>query len=198
MFESAPIIAGSAAPGVVVTAMLIFCARILDVSLGTLRIISVAKGRKYLAPLFGFFEILIWLTAISRVMRSDPNPYYFLAYASGFALGNYIGILVEEKLAIGTLLVRVILGEDPADLLEAFRRRRIGFTCVEGTGAQGPVKVIFSIIRRRRLADFITLIKEFEPGAFYTIGDIHSAREEFSVDETRARFRLFRWVRKGK
>ncbi len=198
MFESAPIIAGSAALVAGVTALLIFCARILDVSLGTLRIISVAKGRKYLAPLLGFFEILIWLTAISRVMRSDPNPYYFLAYASGFALGNYIGILVEEKLAIGTLLVRVILHGDPFTLLEAFRRERIGFTCVEGTGSQGPVKVVFSILRRRRLPCIIALIKEFEPGAFFTIGDIHSAREELTVDETRARFRLFRWVRKGK
>jgi len=83
--------------------LLIFFARVCDVSLGTIRIIFISKGIKYLAPIVGFFEILIWLLAISQIMQNLTNPYYYIFYAGGFATGNLVGIILDEKLSIGTV-----------------------------------------------------------------------------------------------
>ncbi|MCF7794547.1 MAG: DUF5698 domain-containing protein [Candidatus Cloacimonetes bacterium] len=88
--------------------ILIFISRIFDVSLGTLRIIFVNKGMRYLAPIIGFFEVLIWLIVISQVMQNMNSPINYIAYAAGFATGNYVGILIEQKLAMGITLIRII------------------------------------------------------------------------------------------
>ena len=89
----------------VVIPVLIFLARILDVSIGTLRLIYVSRGYKTLAPVLGFFEVLIWLAAIRQIMQHVDNPACFLAYALGFASGNYIGMWISEKLSIGKVLL---------------------------------------------------------------------------------------------
>ena len=87
---------------------LIFLARICDVTIGTIRIILVSKGRKNMAPFLGFFEVFIWILAISRIMQNLNNPICYIAYAGGFAAGNYIGMMVEEKIALGVILIRII------------------------------------------------------------------------------------------
>ena len=96
----------------VILPFLIFIARITDVSLGTLRIIFVSKGYKIIAPLIGFIEILIWIVAISKIIQNIDNWICYIAYAGGFAVGNYVGMRLEEKLAIGFELVRVITQKD--------------------------------------------------------------------------------------
>jgi len=101
--------------------VLIFLARILDVSFGTIRIIFVSRGRKFLAPLIGFFEILIWLVAIGKVMQNLTNVYCYIAYAGGFAAGNFTGMWIEEKLAMGTLVIQVITKKDASALIENFK-----------------------------------------------------------------------------
>ena len=85
----------------VVLPILIFLARICDVSLGTVRLIFVSRGFKYLAPVIGFFEVLIWILAMTQIMQNLTNPICYLGYAGGFATGNYIGILIAEKLSLG-------------------------------------------------------------------------------------------------
>jgi hypothetical protein len=104
----------------VVLPILIFLARVIDVSLGTLRIIFIARGRRKLAPLLGFFEVLIWIVVVSQVMQNLHSPLSFIAYAAGFATGNYVGMWIEDKLAIGTLIVRVIV---PQEASRRWRRR---------------------------------------------------------------------------
>jgi len=102
--------------------ILIFFARVGDVSLGTIRIIFISKGIKYLAPLIGFFEILIWLVAISQIMQNLTNIYYYIFYAGGFATGNLVGIIIEEKLSIGTVAIRIITRKDAEELTNALKK----------------------------------------------------------------------------
>lgn len=92
----------------IILPILIFLARIVDVTFGTIRIIFVSRGLKWLAPIFGFFEIMIWLFAIGQVFSNMTNITYYVAYAGGFACGNFVGIWIEEKMAIGTMVVRII------------------------------------------------------------------------------------------
>ena len=92
----------------VVLPALIFIARVCDVTIGTLRIISVSRGYKFLAPVFGFFEVLIWIVVIGKVMQNLGNVFCYIGYAGGFATGNLVGIIIEERLAMGILLIRII------------------------------------------------------------------------------------------
>ena len=156
---------------------LIFLARMADVTLGTLRIIMVSRGLKNIAPIVGFFEVLIWLLAIRQIMMNLTEVSYFLAYAGGFAAGNYIGMWVEEKLAMGHTIVRIITNKEVKPLLNQFRNRNIGVTCIFGQGAEGPVTVVFVIIKRKDLLDVIQLINQFNPQAFYSLEDVRRINE---------------------
>jgi len=156
----------------VILPLLIFLARIVDVTLGTVRLIFVSRGFKYLAPVAGFFEVLIWILAIGQIMQNLSNPVCYLAYAGGFATGNYVGILIAERLSLGIVLVRVIT-QRPADpLLKCLRERDYGVTSVDGQGANGPVQVVFTIVPRREVDTVVGLVKTFNPQAFYSIEEV--------------------------
>lgn len=163
--------------GIWIGILLVFIARISDVTLGTMRIIFVSRGKKYIAPIFGFFEILIWITALSWVLENLTSVFAYIAYASGFATGTFIGMIIEEKLAIGTLLVRVITPEDPAKLLDALKLGSYGVTCVEGKGLHGNVDIIYLIIKRAVLDDVVKIINREIPNAFYAVEDIRAAQK---------------------
>jgi uncharacterized protein YebE (UPF0316 family) len=157
--------------------LLIFLAEMSVVTLGTLRIIFISRGMRYLAPLLGFFEIMIWLFAISQIMQNLSNVACFLAFAGGFTLGNFLGIFIENKLAIGTLVVRIISRRDASDLIDSLRAANYGVTCVDAQGATGPVKIIFSVIKRKELANVVARIERFHPKAFYSVDELQSAAE---------------------
>jgi len=157
--------------------VLIFLARVLDVSFGTIRIIFISRGRKYLAPLIGFFEILIWLVAIGKVMQNLNNIFCFIAYAGGFAAGNFIGMWIEEKLAIGTLIVQIITRQDAVALMASLKSSGYGVTVVPAHGTTGQVNIIYSVIRRSALKDVVAIVKKFNPKAFYSIEDVKFASE---------------------
>ncbi len=158
----------------------IFCARIVDVSIGTLRIIFLTRGLKYSAALLGFAESLIWIIAISQVMTNVNNWAAYLAFAAGFASGNVVGIWIEEKIALGTLIVRIITQRQADQLVAAMRTAGFVVTCVDAEGGEGPVMVIFSIVRRKRLGEVIALIRLHNPNAFYTVEDVRYASSPFS------------------
>lgn len=162
----------------IILPLLIFLARVCDVSLGTIRIIFISKGIKYLAPLIGFFEILIWLLAIGQIMQNLTNIYYYLFYAGGFAIGNLIGIILEEKLSIGTVAIRIITRKNADDLIEVLRRKHISITIVDAHGAKGPVKLLFSIVKRQNAKKVIRLVKKYNPNAFYSIEDIRQVSKD--------------------
>jgi uncharacterized protein YebE (UPF0316 family) len=175
--------------------ILIFLARMTDVSLGTLRIIFVSHGLKYIAPLVGFVEINIWLLAIGQIMQNLNNMITSLAYAGGFATGAFVGMLIEEKLSIGMVMVRIICKHDTTELIKALRDANYGVTTHDAEGVSGPVKIIFAVIRREDLHAVLGHIHKIHPHAFYSVEDIRSVGEAMFPYQ---RHRLFRSQRKGK
>jgi len=180
--------------------LLIVVARVIDVSIGTLRIVMVSRGHKVVAPILGFFEVLIWLLAIGQIMRNLSNFACYIAYGTGFAVGTYVGLLIEEKLALGVLLVRIITQKDAANLITELNRANYGVTSVPAFGRNGKVDVIFTVIKRSAIHDVLQIIHEFNPQAFYSIENIKAVKEGAFPEPIagRPRRRPFRRLRKGK
>jgi uncharacterized protein YebE (UPF0316 family) len=155
----------------------IFISRIIDVSLGTIRIIMVSKGRKELAMLIGFFEITIWLLISAQVIRSLDNIVFVLAYAGGFSAGNYIGVMIDEKIALGKLSVRLIIKSDPTELIHELKSEGYGVTYFKATGAKGKAYVIYSIIHRKKLEHFYEIVHNYKPKAFISVEETKTVKE---------------------
>ena len=182
--------------------LLIFLARICDVSIGTMRIIFVSKGKRNIAPILGFFEVLIWITAISKIMQNLDNYVNYIAYAAGFATGNLVGMIIEEKLAMGIQMIRVFAHERGSELVHSLNVNGYGATVVEAHGAREKVHLIYTIVQRNELANVLDVINRFNPKAFYTIEDIKAVNEGiFSPKRTNTIFpfsNVLRQWRKGK
>jgi uncharacterized protein YebE (UPF0316 family) len=159
----------------VVLPVLIFIARMCDVSLGTLRNVFIGKGLRRVVPIVAFFEVLIWLISIRQVMNHLDNPICYIAFAGGFATGTYVGMYIERRLALGLQVLRIITAQAPHALIHALTEANVGITVVDGHGAKGPVKIIFTIIKRKDLQQIRDLIKKYNPNAFYTVEDIRHA-----------------------
>ena len=161
----------------IILPLLIFLARICDVSLGTLRVIFIARGFKYIAPAIGFFEVIIWLLAIGQVMQNVGNVASYIAYGGGFAAGTFIGMAVDERLSLGNIVSRIGTNRDARGLVEAMRCQNLGVTTIDAEGASGPVTVILTISRREDLHLVFDLIQQFQPNAFFTVEEIKSVKE---------------------
>lgn len=181
--------------------LLIFIARICDVTIGTMRIIMISKGKKLLAPVLGFFEILVWIMAIGKIMQNLSNPVCYIAYAGGFAIGNYVGMKVEEKLAIGLIVLQIITQKDASELIKELREMGFGITEIDAIGKGKKVHVIYSIIKRHDIPVVTERINHFNPKAFYTIEDIREVSQgvfpAHSIGTSYGISRVWRW-RKGK
>ena len=158
----------------VVLPLIIVFARVIDVTLGTLRIIFVSRGDRTIAPILGFFETLIWVVVISQIMQNLNNPMTYIAYALGFALGNYIGISVEDKLAIGHLVVRIFVTKDEDEIMKKIIDAGFGVTSLKGKGATDEVTVLYSLIKRKNLDSFLEVINISQGKIFYSV---ESAKE---------------------
>ena len=161
----------------VILPLLIFIARICDVSIGTMRIIFVSKGKKYIAPILGFFEVFIWIIAISKIMQNLDNYLNYVAYAAGFATGNFVGMIIEEKLAIGIQMIRVFISENGMELVKTLNSNGFGATTVEAHGAKERVHLVYTIVHRNELEKVLEVINAFNPRAFYTIEDVKAVNE---------------------
>lgn len=150
---------------------LIFLARICDVSIGTIRLLFLQRGHKLWAPLLGFFEVIIWLLAIRQIMQNLNNWVCYFAYGSGFAMGNYIGIKLEEKLAYGRLVLRIITQAPAGKLAASLRSMGYGVTQLDAKGATGPVNLLLAVIERKDLIRAVDWIEAHHPGAFFSIED---------------------------
>ncbi|MBN2282193.1 MAG: DUF2179 domain-containing protein [Candidatus Marinimicrobia bacterium] len=171
--------------------ILICLARIIDVSLGTLRIILVSKGAKIVAPILGFFESLIWLIAIGQVMQNLTNVINYIFYALGFALGNYIGIMLEQKLALGLVVVRIITRKNASEFIASMKKIKFGLTVIDAHNGDENVNLIFTVIKRTNLPQVISRIRKFNPHAFYSVEDVRSVKNAiFPTNTLRQGFRL--------
>ncbi|MFA6363665.1 DUF2179 domain-containing protein [Methanoregula sp.] len=152
---------------------LIFIAQIANVCMETLRIVLVSKGIKYLAPIIAFFEIIIWLLAIVGVLNNLSNIAYFLAYAFGFALGTYVGLILEEKLSIGMVIMRIITTDESGEeITEFLQAEHYGTTSLDAKGSRGGVKMIMSLVNRDDVPRITRHIEETNPDAFFSIEDV--------------------------
>ena len=154
--------------------IIIFFGRIFDVSLGTLRIIFVSKGERLKAPIIGFFEILIWVVIISQVFSRANDIVTYLSYAAGYAAGNYVGILIEKRIAFGVILCRVYTNKSGSKLLKLFTLNGFGATMTHGTGSVNEVDIIETILERKHLKRVSNIVLEFDKDAFYVIEDIRT------------------------
>ncbi|HNW99528.1 MAG TPA: DUF2179 domain-containing protein [Bacteroidales bacterium] len=161
----------------VILPILIFLSRICDVSIGTIRLIFVSKGFKIIAPLLGFFEVIIWLVAVSQIMKHLDNIVCYIAYGGGFAMGNYVGMYLEEKLSIGNVIIRIISKVEDSQLIKHLKENNFGLTILDAEGAQQKVKIIFSVIKREDVNRIVSVINEINPHAFYTIEEVKTVNE---------------------
>ncbi len=156
---------------VLVPAM-IFLARIVDVSINTLRVITMLNGKKWLSTTLGFFESLIWLIVISQILQNVSSWASYLAYAGGFAGGIFVGMKIENALAMGTVILRVITQKSADDLVDFLRSKKLKVTTIEAESNDGGVKVVFLIVKRKNLSSIINKVLEFNPKAFYSVENV--------------------------
>lgn len=162
--------------------LLIILARIADVSLGTLRTVAVINGRRHVALVLGFFEVLIWILVVSRVVtQAAAHPLYALAYATGFASGNFIGITIEKHLAFGWQVVRIFTRAN--GIADALRDRGYRVTIFDGRGRDGPVEQLFIQTERKRVIDLCSHARELDPNCFYVIDDIREASAALTTQQ---------------
>lgn len=179
--------------------LLILMARVIDVSLGTMRIIFVSKGNRVVAPILGFFEVFIWIIAMGQIMSNLNNFACYFGYATGFALGNYVGLRLEEHLAMGNLLIRIISQKDGNVLIKNLSDNGYGATLLEGEGSLGKVELIYTIVKRENLSKVIEIINDFNPKAFYSIEDVRKVSSGiFPAQSSIHKLNPFKRWRKGK
>jgi len=157
--------------------ILIFLARIVDVSIGTLRIILMNRSYKLISGIIGFFEAIIWLLAITRIMNNLTNIYAYIGYALGFGVGTYIGVVLEEKISLGKVNLRIITHLDLKPLLDKLKRSENTYTSAGADGPDGKVNLIHTIIDRKALRAVLAEVMQYDPNAFYIVEDIRFVRE---------------------
>lgn len=184
----------------VIFPVLIFLARIVDVSLGTIRMVFISRGTRNWAAVLGFFEVLIWLIAVSYILQNLTNVFTYIAFAGGFATGNYVGLRLEEKMALGLLGVTIIANRDATELIARLRDLRYGLTVVSAMGATGRVRIVYSVIRRRDLEKLRKEVQRLHPNAFIAVQSVKTVSKEVSpfADVTDRSLDPFRLWRKGK
>lgn len=182
--------------------LLIFVCRIIDVSFGVIRIVFISRGYKLLAAFCGFFEVLIWITVVSNLMSGRSSFIYLVSFAGGFSMGNYVGMLISEKLSLGLSILRVIVRNYPSGLLKDLREKNYGATVIKGHGAMGEVDIVFTIIKNKDLMDIKDIIIENNPKAFYSIESVDTISEGIFPNKTKTfnffEIRKFKPFRKGK
>jgi uncharacterized protein YebE (UPF0316 family) len=170
--------------------ILIFFGRVVDVSLGTLRIIFVSKGEKYKAPIIGFIEVFIWVVVISQILSRANDLVAYLSYAAGYASGNFIGILLENRIAYGIVLCRIYTQKDGNILIQALNKLNFGATVTHGKGSTNEVDIIETVVDRKELKTLEMTINNFDKDSFYVVEDVRTKQNGIFP---KRRSLLYRW-----
>ena len=157
--------------------LLIMVARICDVTIGTFRIILVSRGERLYASLAGFVEVLIWIVVVSHIMGNLGGWLNYIAYALGFALGNYIGITLERRLAMGMVAMRVITNKPADELIEHLKQEYHGVTSIAARGVSGEVRLVLAVVKRKDIPFFLKIVKKHNPKAFVSVEDVRHLSE---------------------
>jgi len=175
--------------------VLIFIARITDVSINTIRIIYVLGGRRWTATMLGFFEAFIWLMAIRQIFEHLDNWLCYVAYPAGFASGIFIGMIIEERIAYGKVIVRIITRRDVKELIEFLNLRKQRYTHVNAEGPDGHENLVFTVLERESLEVLLFKLKDILPSAFYTVEKVNRAVEVGTLVEETSRWSITTWLR---
>ncbi len=178
----------------VVLPALIFLSRTCDVTLGTLRNILLSRNIKKIVPVIGFFEVLIWLIAVSQIIKNLHNVLCYVSFAGGYSMGIFVGIKIEARLALGMQMMRIITNKESSSLMFALHEANLGVTEINAQGSQGPVKVLLTIIKRKDAGQVIELVNKHSPNAFITIEDIRSAQQGIFPGQSGNKFDYFRRI----
>ncbi|HEY3404182.1 MAG TPA: DUF5698 domain-containing protein [Ohtaekwangia sp.] len=176
--------------------LLIFIARIGDVSINTIRIIYVLGGRRWTATILGFFESFIWLMAIRQIFEHMDNWICYVAYPAGFASGIFVGMIIEERIAYGKVIVRIITRKDIHTLIAYLNSQQFRYTRVNAEGPDGHENLVFTVLERERLENLLAMLKEILPSAFYTVEKVNRAAESGTVVvQESTRWSIGSWLR---
>jgi uncharacterized protein YebE (UPF0316 family) len=155
---------------------IIFAMRIVDVSFGTIRMLVVMRGRRMFAAIVGVMEVLVWIIAAGSALQHLDSPYHVLGYAAGFGAGTYVGIAVEQFLALGQVVVRTIIPDDSGGAMaHTLREQGYAVTEIDGRGRDGPVDVLNTVVHRGEAPRVVETIESHTPRSFITIEEIRSA-----------------------
>jgi len=174
--------------------ILIFLARVTDVSINTVRIIFVMSGHKIISTLLGFFESLVWLLAIGQIFQHLNNWISYLAYPGGFAFGILVGMMIEERLALGKVVVRAITSENLDGIIKYLETLDIRYIVISGETARGEERILFTVVKRDQLEHLIGAFNDQIPQAFYTIESVKKASETGILVETPSRRGIGSWL----
>jgi uncharacterized protein YebE (UPF0316 family) len=156
--------------------LIIFCLRIVDVSMSTVRILLAVRGYKVVVPIIGFFEVLVWVFAVGNAIRFLDSGWHLLGYAGGFATGNIVGLLIEERLAIGYATIRIVSTHAGVEMADALRNIGFGVTEFAGQGRDGRVEVVYTVCMRRDIARVVDEIERWDRQAFITVEEPRDIR----------------------
>ncbi|SKC74808.1 DUF2179 domain-containing protein [Ohtaekwangia koreensis] len=175
--------------------LLIFFARITDVSINTIRIIYVLGGRKTTATILGFFESFVWLMAIRQIFEHLDNWICYVAYPAGFAMGIFVGMIIEERIAYGKVIVRIITRKEVYHLLAFLTSQQFRYTHVDAEGPDGHENLVFTVLEREHLEDLLLKLKEILPSAFYTVERVNRAAESGTIVQESTRWSIGSWLK---
>lgn len=150
----------------------IFLLRVINVSGAVLRVMFLVRSKKWLAGAVGFFESLTWLFAAVAVLNSLDTPLKALAFSGGFAAGTVVGSWLEERLAVGDAVLRIFIREGNPTPVHMLRDKGWGVTEVQGTGRDGPVTILFTVIPRKQVKAAMQIVREQYPKAYVTVESI--------------------------
>lgn len=151
--------------------LIIFLLRTLDMSMDTLRVLFVVRGKKVLVWILGVVQSCIYVVAISNVLKGDLNIFTVLCYAAGFATGNIVGMKIEDMLAIGFKTLSIISKSKGSEIAEALRTEGFGATELPGRGRDGDVMIITCSIKRKQVSDVEKVVSEIDSESFITEDD---------------------------
>lgn len=168
--------------------LVIFCLRIVDVSMSTIRIVLSVRGHKKIVPLIGFFEVMIWVLAVGNAIRFLDSVWHLLGYGAGFATGNMVGLWIEERLAIGYATIRVVSTHAGVEMADALRTIGFGVTEFSGHGRDGRVEIIYTVCMRRDIERVIREVERWDRQAFITVEEPRDIRWGWMQTTPRQRF----------
>ena len=157
--------------------IIIFCAKIVEVSISTIRLVYINKGERIKGAVLGFVEIMIWLIVVSSVLNNiTEDPIKIFVYAIAFSLGNYVGVTIESKIAVGLASIQVVVSEETGEVLaEILRDKSYGVTIIDGRGRGNSKKsLLFIQLKRKKIPEAVKAIKQTAPDAYITVNDIKS------------------------